>query len=601
MKKVGFFLLMLTLVFVGQAQNKARTVFDDTEFVVEPLNAINTIGSDISPALVEGKLYFSSIPEKYFNKKTLERKNKAFYDTYEAPLDANGLISQERKLVSGFGQMYHEGPVSYCTVTGELFATLNNTIYPDTVRKMFSVENIKLRLVIMKKNNGVWTIKEEFPFNNKKFHFAHPAISQTGDTLIFSSDQNSDSFGKSDLFMAVRTKGVWSQPQNLGKLINTSGNEMFPTFLPGGLLAFASDGHTGGNGGLDIWYTRFPTIGEVKNAGSKINSTFDDFGLVITPDKSLGYFTSNNPNQGSDDIYCIRFNKTYKIFRGKVVDDFTGLPIAGSQVKLLDCNGENMVVTHADDSGNFQIEVDLKNCPTIEATKTGYEKERKDISKLDYAELRLKQQVPLLTIKIIDKESGKVLDFVKLDILKGEHEPFLLTKVDNYFNLRINKLGEYVFYVSKEGYLPERISYSATDNGSGKYSLVVPLEKMAPGKQFVLEDLYYDLDKYNIRPDAAMVLDRLITILNENPEIKIELGSHTDCRASSNYNMKLSQNRSNSVVSYLILKGIASNRLVAKGYGESQLVNKCADGVSCTEAEHQANRRTVVKILEIGN
>ena len=123
------------------------------------------------------------------------------------------------------------------------------------------------------------------------------------------------------------------------------------------------------------------------------------------------------------------------------------------------------------------------------------------------------------------------------------------------------------------------------------------MEKLSIGKQFVLEDLFYDLNKYNIRPDAAVVLDKLAKILVDNPNIRVEIGSHTDSRGASDANMKLSQNRSESVVAYLIGKGITKSRLVAKGYGESQLVNKCADGVPCTEVEHQANRRTVIEIL----
>jgi len=112
-----------------------------------------------------------------------------------------------------------------------------------------------------------------------------------------------------------------------------------------------------------------------------------------------------------------------------------------------------------------------------------------------------------------------------------------------------------------------------------------------------LDDLYYDLNKFNIREDAAIVLDRLLKILVDNPEVRIEIGSHTDSRGTAESNMILSQKRSESVMAYLAGKGIAPNRLVAKGFGESQLINKCADGVECPEIDHQANRRTVIEIL----
>lgn len=597
MKKIGILLLILAFVSVGHTQNKTNTIFDDVEFEIESLNSVNTIGSDISPALVGRELFFAAIREEYFNKKVREMKNMAFYDTYSIPLDENGMIFSERKLVSGFGEKYHEGPVAFCEATGELYTTLSNTINPDTTRKMFPVENIRLRLVIKKKINGQWKNTEELPFNNEKFHFAHPAITVTGDTLVFSSDMDAVSFGKSDLFMSVRNNGKWSLPVNLGKMINTNGNEMFPTFLPGGLLSFASDGHAGSSGGLDIWYTTFPISGEVINAGNKINSSFDDFGLVINSNKKVGYFSSNRPGEGSDDLYSLMIKKFHKIFKGKVVDDHTNMPIVNSNVELFDCNGKVIATTLSDNQGDFQFDVIKNNCPLIEASKETYEKESRDISELNYAELRLKKGNIYLTIEVIDKESGLIIPNSLVDITKGNYNKDELDDNNGIIRMKLYESTDYVFYSTAEGYFESTVNYTSKDKIAGEYSLQIELEKLSGGKQFVLDDLYYDLDKYNIRPDAAIVLDRLVKILAENSEIRIELGSHTDSRASFNYNIKLSQNRSESVVNYLVNKGISRDRLVAKGYGESQLVNKCADGVQCTEDDHQVNRRTIVTIL----
>ena len=115
----------------------------------------------------------------------------------------------------------------------------------------------------------------------------------------------------------------------------------------------------------------------------------------------------------------------------------------------------------------------------------------------------------------------------------------------------------------------------------------------------MLENLYYDFDKHNIRPDAALVLDELIQTMVENPTLKIELSSHTDSRGNDTYNMALSERRANAAVAYIISKGISKDRLEAKGYGETRLVNECANGVQCSDEEHQANRRTEVKVLAI--
>lgn len=118
-------------------------------------------------------------------------------------------------------------------------------------------------------------------------------------------------------------------------------------------------------------------------------------------------------------------------------------------------------------------------------------------------------------------------------------------------------------------------------------------------KPIVLENIYYDYNKWNIRKDAAMELDKLVKLLKDNPKIEIELGSHTDARGSDNYNQILSDRRAASAVYYLFKSGIDPKRLTWKGYGESVLVNECGNDVKCTEEAHQENRRTEFKVTKI--
>lgn len=125
------------------------------------------------------------------------------------------------------------------------------------------------------------------------------------------------------------------------------------------------------------------------------------------------------------------------------------------------------------------------------------------------------------------------------------------------------------------------------------------IEKVEVGQKFVMENIYYDFDKWDILPASAIELDKLVKVMNDNPDWKVELGSHTDCRGSDAYNMKLSQKRSDSAVAYIIGKGIDASRIIAKGYGETELVNRCDDGVACSEEEHRQNRRTEFKILDM--
>ena len=124
------------------------------------------------------------------------------------------------------------------------------------------------------------------------------------------------------------------------------------------------------------------------------------------------------------------------------------------------------------------------------------------------------------------------------------------------------------------------------------------LEQIIINKPIRIDNIYYDFDKSNIRPDAAIELDKLVKIMHDNPTIWIELSSHTDSRGNDQYNQWLSQSRANSAVQYIIDRGINKNRITAKGYGESMLLNKCSNGVKCSEADHQLNRRTEFKITK---
>jgi outer membrane protein OmpA-like peptidoglycan-associated protein len=174
---------------------------------------------------------------------------------------------------------------------------------------------------------------------------------------------------------------------------------------------------------------------------------------------------------------------------------------------------------------------------------------------------------------------------------------------DGFFTLELAENSDYFFLASLEGYLANSTRFStkgiAKDpaNPIQKYEVEIVLDKIFRNREIVLENIYYDYDKWDIRPDAEPTLNRLADVLRQNPGIRIQLGSHTDCRGNNNYNEDLSQKRAQSAVNYLIGKGIDAGRLGALGYGETQPAVDCACS-SCTESEHQSNRRTTFKIVE---
>src|SRR5690606_7700565 len=168
------------------------------------------------------------------------------------------------------------------------------------------------------------------------------------------------------------------------------------------------------------------------------------------------------------------------------------------------------------------------------------------------------------------------------------------------FTFTIEPGMDYRLYGEKQGYFPDSLTVEPIQaNRDTVVRIALNLQPVFKvGDKFVLENIYYDFDKHNIRPDAALILDKLVATMRDNPTLRIELSSHTDSRGTHKYNERLSQRRAEAAVNYIVSRGIARDRLVAKGYGETRLVNHCADGVSCTPAQHQANRRTEVEVLE---
>lgn len=324
MMRIYVIIALLIIGFPVALKSQSKEFLDYNDFRITPMSSINSVESDISPFFVEKELYFSSVREEFFGDETREKQNTLFYDIYRTEIDETGNPVTERELVRGFGNMFHEGPATWCKKTGELFVSINN---PDEGSRLSGKRNVNLRLVIMtefngewvvtyfrrrptieekKKTNEEWVVSRDFPFKNPEFNFAHPAISITGDTLIFSSDLEGG-FGKADLYMSIRIEDQWSEPVNLGDKINTAGSELFPTFGPDGMLLFSSNGHQPNYGELDIYYTTLTSNKKPTNLGNKINSDYDDFGLVIHPSKKFGYFSSNRNSGRKDDIFRVEF------------------------------------------------------------------------------------------------------------------------------------------------------------------------------------------------------------------------------------------------------------------------------------------------------
>ena len=379
---------------------------------------------------------------------------------------------------------------------------------------------------------GVWTNPRLLNVNTSRSWDSTPYLSKDGKTLYFASNR-SKGYGGTDIYKAnVNRRGRWINIQNLGPEINTPGNELFPSVTEDGRLYFSSDNHEG-FGGLDIFVaTRRGGKITISNPGKPLNSRGDDFG-VNPYNPTRGFFTSNRDGgKGDDDIYTF-------------VNDDPNLKIVNYVLK-------GTTLTQKNDDKELII---LGNS----------------------------------SVKLLDKE-GVVIEETFTDdngefefIVYTDEEYLLIGEKENYFSTR----GDFST-IGKE--LDKTKLKEFITNVEFEKNLI--LDRIIVNKSIVLDNIYYDLDKADIREDAAIELDKLVIILEDNPNISIELSSHTDDRSSVEYNQDLSQRRAESAVSYILSKGIDRSRISAKGYGESQLLILNAK----TEDEHQINRRTEFKV-----
>lgn len=583
-------LIILTAVTLNSHAQPAGP-FDNRNVEVTLLD-INTPSSEISPALLGNQLIYSAIPQELFQNQGRMRKNTAFYRALQIPVDASGVAGSAVQPLLNLGDQYHQGPMVWNQVKGELWVTLSNVIHPDTTLRLFSSrQNIRLRLAALKQVNGVWGIAYEFPHNQKDFHLAHPALSVTGDTLIFSSDMLASSQGQSDLFLSIRQGDSWSQPLNLGPKINTPGNEMFPTLLPGNILAFSSDGHPGALGQLDIYYTPLQQLTTPINPGAPLNSPYDDFGLTLLPSGNSGFFTSNRPGQGSDDIYRITLEPKFVPLAGRVIDQNTRQPIPGASITLVDCHNQVLASLTSDAQGNFKVEVPPTDCLMASAEKERYQPAELAYDGNTSITLELAPR-RYFTLRIVDSETDLPLDGAAATCNDNTYR----ADASGSIELPLEMLAQCSFRIAHDGYL-EQTKLPEAIPVENNVVRTIALIKRDIGRSFALENIYYDFDKWDILPESAVELDKLVKVMNDNPTLVVELGSHTDSRGRDAYNLWLSQQRSDSAVSYIVNNGIPRERIQARGYGETQLVNQCANGVQCTDQEHRQNRRTMIKIL----
>ena len=400
-----------------------------------------------------------------------------------------------------------------------------------------NVENTILLKILRatKDSNGHWGNVVEVPFNSDNYNVAHPALSPDEKFLYFASDMDG-TLGESDIFrVEILGDNQYGTPENLGDIINTSGRESFPFVSKNNILYYSSDGIPG-LGGLDIFAVKFYENGTVSKP---IN---------------IGM-----PGNSADDDFCFVMDSETKVGfltsnrpGGKGKDDIYSF--YEEKPLVFDC--EKMIKGVLKDSEKNDV---IADGVIVLSDKTMKEVARQKT-----------------------KEDGSFA-FDKVDCK------------DLYYYLRA-EIGDYV---------TTEVKVDLNVEGDVFYEFMIKPREIAIDKDVDLakvlniKEIYFDLDKSDIRPDAAVELAKIVEVMRENPKMKIDIRSHTDSRASDEYNLRLSDRRAKSTLEWIVKQGIERKRLTAKGYGETQLVNGCSNGVPCTDEEHQANRRSEFIIVSM--
>jgi len=504
----------------------------------------NTAKTEFDAKKIGDELIFtsSSKPEIYKN------NGLPFLGIVKAPLKNPGEIGNQSIFSSAlFKENANDGTPAFTKDGGTVVFARGNT-------GKSKDPSPDVDLYMSKKTGNTWSEPERLSISDSIAWDGSPSFSADERTLYFSSNRRGGKGGVDLYRVPIDNSGRFGRPINLGSTINTPGDELFPYVSANGKLYFSSDGHPS-IGGLDLFVaSRNENEILVEHLGVPINSIGDDFAISFS-DSTQGYISSNRPGgKGDDDIY---------FFKSTGSEDrwWTTAP-----PPVIDTLNKKIV--------NYFVQV-----------------------------------------KVVDP-SGNPIDSVKINVRKnGQTLSNEKTNKKGFIELiDLAENDELVFKCDKEDFITVRSSFSMEgktipesllkkEMTDTTFQVIITMDRPEIGKEisklYEINSIYYDLDKADIRTDAAEELDKIVQFLTDNTQMNLELGAHTDARASTGYNLKLSQRRAESAVNYIIRRGIAKDRIKPKGYGEGQLINECSDGVECPEEMHQQNRRTEFKIIKI--
>lgn len=459
----------------------------------------------------------------------------SYLSLYEVEVDStNHITGKPHKLKGRIGGRFHQSSATFGPDGKTMYYTRSNYTGEDGKNKERGV-NLKIYRA-HRNDKGDWGAVEDLKINSEEYSNAHPSMNADGSKLYFASDRPGG-YGETDIWeVEVDSTGRLGEVKNLGPGINTGGRESFPYMARDSVLYFASDGHYG-LGGLDVFAIRLKPDGNfahLLNLGEPINSSADDFSYGIDEQTKYGFFSSDRSMEG--DTSFVRTN-IYS-FR------------------------ENSPLTNP--------------------------------------------YIAIITGCVTDMDTGEPLPGSTITLTEQkDNAPYgqLTTDERGCYRTEVERYDTYLVRAEKEDYdTDEKLSEAGLAEQTIDFALRRNRVKLEPGVDLAevlnIPMIYFDFDRSDIRPDAETDLHKVLEVMKEYPDIRINIRSHTDSRGSDAYNKALSERRASSTRQWLLDHGVEGSRLTSEGLGETELTNECSNGVPCTKEQHQANRRSEFIIIE---
>jgi len=605
MKKVSILVLMWFLSITTFAQTSPN------KYLIKYLES-NTAQPDYGVTFLSDNQFVYKSPST--EKINLDSQKLSVSNLFIATIGDEGEII-EKKEIQGI-------PTNKITKTGAAYSKDLKTVYFSAMkyRKKRKRNDREQLFKADVDADGNWSNMVKLPFSNSKYSFGEPALSTDGKELYFTSDMPS-SLGGADIFVTdIHDDGSFGKVRNLGPTINTSGNEVTAYVSKNNMLYFSSDGHPNSLGNLDVYVSNI-SINNTQTTpihlDAPINSASDDFSFISYNDKR-GYFSSNRlQGQNNHDIYSflieelIKDEKCVQEIVGVVKEKETEQAIVGAVITLFDDENNELQQIETDTEGAYKFTLDCNKTFTIKASGETYSTEEHIVNTANYLEAPILEANKFLSKKtettegtdtvianadeeeVKETENTQDTDVVaSVDTKEDEEVAQVDTTIENTTsgtNNEVNSETETSVAIEDQ---------EVTNNNEEQVSdEVAETNTTVEDDETTINPVYFGYDKSNITVKAAKELDKIAHILTNNKNIHIEVSSYTDSRGSTAYNLKLSERRAKASADYLVALGVDRSRITTKGFGESKMVNKCFDGIECSEAAHEKNRRTEFAFL----